>query len=169
MIFPITELLDEQESQVWVEKYFHPQGLCCPGCGATREEAREFRRHKRGFVDYRCSICPRTYNLYTGTLFAGSNLDPRRVVLLVRGVCKGDPATVLAEELALSRQCVHRWRKRLQANGYMRLSPRALPDAETETEERFQNAGEKRGQTLHPLRSAATPRQQATRPRDLCE
>ena len=65
-----------------------------------------FVRHKRGFVDYRCHHCQRTYNLYTGTLFAGSNLEPRRVVLLVRGVCKGEPATVLAEELALSRQCV---------------------------------------------------------------
>jgi len=108
MIFPITELLDEQESQVWVEKYFHPKGLYCPGCGAPREQAREFRRHKRGFVDYRCYLCQRTYNLYTGTIFAGSNLEPRRVVLLVRGVCKGDPATVLAEELARSRQCVHR-------------------------------------------------------------
>ena len=70
-----------------------------------------------------------------------SGTTPRGVVSARRG--KGDPATVLAEELALSRQCVHRWRKRLQANGYMRLSPRALPDAETETEEMFQNAGKK--------------------------
>ena len=113
MIFPIAELLDEMESLSWVEKYFHPKGLNCPGCGATREQAREFRQHKRGFVDYRCYQCQRTYNLYTGTVFAGSNLEPRRVVLLIRGVCKGDPATVLAEELALSRQGIHRWRKRL--------------------------------------------------------
>ena len=167
MIFPITELLDEQESLVWVEKHFHPQGLRCPGCGASKQEAREFRRHKRGFVDYRCHHCQRTYNLYTGTLFAGSNLTPRCVVLLVRGICKGEPATVLAEELSLSRQCVHRWRKRLQANGYTRLSSRALPDAETETEEMFQNAGEKRRQTLRPRRSAAPPREQATRARHL--
>jgi len=73
MIFPITELLDEQESLAWVEKYFHPKGLNCPGCGATRERAREFRKHKRGFVDYRCSNCQRRYNLYPGTVFAGSN------------------------------------------------------------------------------------------------
>ena len=151
MIFPITELLDEQESLVWVEKHFHPQGLQCPGCGASKQEAREFRRHKRGFVDYRCHHCQRTYNLYTGTLFAGSNLAPRRVVLLVRGICKGEPATVLAEELALARQCVPRWRKRLQANGYRMLSQKALPDRETETEEMFQNAGEKRGQTLQSV------------------
>ena len=117
MIFPISELLDERESQAWVEKHFHPPGLRCPGCKAPPDQAREFRRHKRGFVDYRCHHCQRTYNLYTGTLFAGSKLEPRRVVLLVRGVCKGDPATVLAEELALSRQSGYRWRTRLQANG----------------------------------------------------
>ena len=147
MIFPITELLDETESLAWVEKYFHPKGLDCPGCGATREHAREFRKHKRGFVDYRCSNCQRTYNVYTGTVFAGSNLEPRHVGLLIRGVCKGDPARVGAEELALSRQCIQRWRKRLHANGYRRLSQQALRDRETETDEMFQNAGEKRRQT----------------------
>ena len=150
MIFPITELLDKQESQTWVENYFHPKGLHCPRCGATRAEAREFRMPKRGFVDYRCHHCQRTYNLYTGTVFAGSNLEARRVVLLVRGVCKGEPATVLAEELSLSRQCVSRWRKRLQASGYARLSATALPDHNTETDEMFQNAGEKRGETRRP-------------------
>lgn len=148
MIFPLTELLDEQESMVWLERHFHPQGLQCPRCGAAKHEARKFREHKSGIVDYRCHPCHRTYNLYTGTMFAGSNLAPRRVVLLVRGVCKGDPATELAEELALSRQCVHRWRQRLHANGYTLLSTKALPDAETETDEMFQNAGEKGGQTL---------------------
>ena len=148
MIFPITELLDEQESLVWLERHFHPTGLQGPRCGAAKQEARKFREHKSGIVDYRCYHCHRTYNLYTGTMFAGSNLAPRRVVLLVRGVCKGDPATELAEELALSRQCVHRWRQRLHANGYTMLSTKALPDAETETDEMFQNAGEKGGQTL---------------------
>src|SRR4030095_1765275 len=101
------------------------------------------------------------YNLYTGTLFAGSNLTPRCVVLLVRGICKGEPAAVLAEELSLSRKWLPRGRKRLQATGYTRLSSRALPDAETETDEMFQNAGEKRRQTLRPRRSAAPPREQA--------
>jgi len=118
MIFPIIELLADHESIAGVEKHFHPTGLHCPGCRAPKQEAREFRRHKCGIVDYRCHHCQRSYNLYTGTLFAGRNLVPRRVVLLVRGICKGEPATVLAEELALARQCVQRWRKRLQANGY---------------------------------------------------
>ena len=94
MIFPLVELLDDHASSAWVEKHFHPKGVPCPGCGDTRAHAREFRRHKRGLVDYRCYPCQRTYNLYTGTLFAGSNVEPRRVGLLIRGVCQGVPATV---------------------------------------------------------------------------
>src|SRR5688500_11177632 len=105
MIFPIANLLDEQESTEWVEQYFHPHGLKCPGCGATTEQARRFRRRQRGLEDYRCQRCQQVYNLYTGTIFAGSHLEARRVVLLVRGICKGEPATTLAEELALSRRC----------------------------------------------------------------
>ena len=144
MIFPIAELLDERQSVEWVEKYFHPKRLRCPGCGATTKDARQFRTRKRGLVDYRCQECQRTYNLYTGTIFAGSNLEPRRAVLLLRGVCKGEPSSTLAEELGLSRQCVHRWRQRIQRNAYALLSDEPLSDAETETDEMFQNAGEKR-------------------------
>ena len=157
MIFPITDLLDDQESIAWVEKYFHPKKLRCPGCGSTTQQARQFRTHKRGFVDYRCQKCQRSYNLYTGTIFAGSNLEPRRVVLLLRGVCKGEPSTVLAEELGLSRNSVHRWRKRLQQHAHALLTEAALADSETETDEMFQNAGEKRRQARRSRRSAASP------------
>jgi transposase-like protein len=150
MIFPIADLLDEEQSIKWVEKYFHPKRLRCPGCGATTKHARESRARKRGLIDYRCQRCRNTYNLYTGTIFAGSQLEPRRVVLLLRGVCKGEPAAALAEELALSRQCVHRWRKRIQQNAYTLLSDAPLSDAETETDEMFQNAGEKRRKTRRP-------------------
>ncbi len=159
MIFPITDLLDDQESIAWVEKYFHLKKLRCPGCGATTQQARQFRTHKRGGVDYRCQKCQSSYNLYTGTIFAGSHLEPRRVVLLVRGVCKGEPATVLAEELGLSRYCVHRWRKRLQQNAHALLTEAALADAETETDKMFQNAGEKRRKAHRSSRSAAASRQ----------
>ena len=144
MIFPITDLLDEQESIEWMTRYFHPNGLRCPGCNATTAQARLFRTRKRGLVDYRCQLCQQVYNLYTGTIFAGSNLDPRRLVLLLRGICKGEPSTVLSQELSLSRLCVHRWRKRIQANACAMLSQAALTDKDTETDERFQNAGEKR-------------------------
>ena len=100
-----------------MEKHFHPKGLRCPTCGAKKQKARLFRQRQRGTTDYRCRACDTVFNLYHGTLFTGSNLRPRQVVLLLRGVCKGESAPVLAEELDLSRQSVHAWRKRLQENG----------------------------------------------------
>jgi transposase-like protein len=144
MIFSITDLLSEPESEAWIARYFHPQGVRCPQCGAGLEGARVFRRSRRGLRDYRCKRCDRVYNLYTGTVFAGCGLSARQAVLLVRGVCKGESSAALAEELAVSRTTVHVWRQKLQANGAGLLSQSRLSDAETETDEMFQNAGEKR-------------------------
>jgi transposase-like protein len=164
MIFPITELVDEAESRQWLARYFHPQGLCCPRCQTGVEQARVFRCSKRGLVDYRCKACARVYNLYTGTVFAGCGLSASQAVLLVQGVCKGERSAPLAEELGVCRSTVHLLRQKLQANGYRLLAESTLPDRETETDEMFQNAGEKR---RAPHRSPAAARQQTARARHL--
>jgi transposase-like protein len=167
MIFPITELLNDQASMAWIEKHFHPKGLRCPSCTAKKIQAREFRWTKRGLVDYRCRACEAVYNLYSGTLFSGSNLHPRQTVLLLRGVCKGESSQTLAAELGLSRQSVHLWRQRLQANGYRTVEETPVPDRRTETDEMFQNAGEKRGKAQKHGGPAPSPREQEARPWDL--
>ena len=145
MDFPIVELLDDDVSAIWLQKYFHPEGLMCPHCAADVTEARQFRTTARSRLTvYRCQRCQGIYNLYSGTLFAGKHLHPAQVVLLLRGVCKGEPAATLARELGLCRQTVHDLRQRLQASAERLQPPEALPDVQTETDELFQNAGEKR-------------------------
>jgi transposase-like protein len=145
MDFPITELLDEDLSTHWLLKHFHPDGLKCPRCGSREEEARTFRRTRRsGLVIYRCRQCEQTYSLYSGTVFEHRQLTPMQVVLLVRGVCKGEPTATLARELGLTRGTVHAIRKALQANAQALQPTTPLLDQTTETDEMFQNAGEKR-------------------------
>ena len=62
----------------------------------------------------------------------------------MRGVSKGESSMRLAEELGVSRSTVHELRKELQENA-RRLQPVApLTDEHVETDEMFQNAGEKR-------------------------
>ncbi len=147
MIFPITDLLNEAESSRWIAQYCHAQGFRCPRCKTGAEGARVFRSSKRGVIDYRCKHCDRVYNLYTGTVFAGCGLSPRQVVLFVRGVCKGESSATPAEELGVCRSTVHLLRQKVQTNGYGLLAEGALTDPETETDEMFQNAGEKRRKT----------------------
>ena len=165
MIFPITDLLDEGVSARWLARYFHPQGFGCPQYKSGVEQARVFRHSKRGLVDYRCKGCERVYNLYTRTVFAGCQLSASQVVLLLRGVCKGESSASLAEELGVCRSTVHLLRQKVQANGYTRVAEGPVPDSETD--EMFQNAGEKRPAPRRPQRSPTTTGQQTARARYL--
>jgi transposase-like protein len=148
MDFPIVDLLDDDVSTTWLRKYFHPKGLRCPHCASRATEARAFRRTRQSHVTiYRCNHCQGVYNLYSGTVFQGKHLRPAQVILLLRGVCKGESSATLARELKLSRQTAHQLRHALQANAE-RLQPRTrLKDSRTETDEAYQNAGEKRRKT----------------------
>jgi len=145
MEFPILDLMDMEESRRWIEQHFHPEGLRCPRCQASVAEARLFRYTKRSQLPvYRCKRCGRTYNLYTGTVLEGHHLTPQQVVLLLRGIAKGESTQVLAAELGLSYGTVLTLRHEMQAQA-VRLQPETpLPDAEVEADEMFQNAGEKR-------------------------
>ncbi len=145
MEFSITELLDEANCLDWLNHHFHPAGMRCPTCGRPVSEARPFRETACSrLVTYRCIGCETAYNLYTGTVLAGRHLTPQQVVLFLRGVSKGEPSTTLTEELGLSYPTVLNMRHLLQANAQWEQPDTPLPDRQTETDEMFQNAGEKR-------------------------
>jgi hypothetical protein len=156
MDFPVADLLDEELSEQWLLKHFHPKGLKCPHCDARRSQARPFRRTRRSQVMvYRCRQCQGLYNAYSGTIFQARHLRPSQVVLLLRGVCKGEPTAGLARELSLPRSTVHVLRQQLQQNARAMQPDTSLPDGVTETDEMFQNAGEKRRKARRPQRPAA--------------
>ena len=93
------------------------------------------------------------YNLYSGTVFAGTQFRPSQVVLLLRGISQGVSSSQLARELDITRQTVLSLRRKLQASAEKMQPQDALPDSETETDEMFQNAGEKGD----PHRDASDP------------
>ena len=145
MEFPITELLDYESSSDWILKHFHPNGLQCPGCQKTVKEAREFRQTRKSkLVVYRCKGCGTVYNLYSGTVFERYPWTPMQVVLLMRGICKGETTRELAAELKMNYKTVLDMRHKAQANAESEQPKMSLPDSHSETDEMFQNAGDKR-------------------------
>jgi len=148
MDFPIVDLFDDDVSIVWLLKYFHSHGLQCPHCPARVKKARVFRQLQRSKLTvYRCSKCAGVFTLYSDTVFAGTHLRPAQAILRLREVCKGEPRTSIAREIKVERKTVHDLRQALQANAE-RLQPNTpLKDQRTETDELFQNAGEKRRKT----------------------
>jgi transposase-like protein len=145
MEFPITDLLGREQSERWLQEHFHPEGLKCPKCGAGVEHSLPFRMTKKSSLQvYRCRDCQAIYNLYSGTVFEHRHLRPQQAVLLVRGVLKGEPSKVMAAELGLNYITVLQLRRKLQENAQLLQSEKPLPDFEAESDEMFQNAGEKR-------------------------
>lgn len=148
MDFPLLEITDDALAEQWIQKYFHPNGLHCPGCNAKVKHARWFGQTRRSHATrYRCRQCDKRYTVYTGTVFANKHLRPTQVILLLRGICKGESTAALARELQLAYDTVHHLRQRVQTNAVHSQPDTPLRDAVTETDEMFQNAGKKRRET----------------------
>lgn len=154
--FPITELFDDSLCLLWLERHLHPDGFVCPHCGSA--DRRTFR--VQGHYDaYRCRACDGYSTLLSGTAFEGSRQRPATLVLLLRGITKGESTARLARELHLSRQTVHTLRQRLQTN-LNNSAPTEVMDGQTfEVDELYLNAEEKKYAPSRPIRSALPPRQ----------
>jgi transposase-like protein len=109
------------------------------------DQANWFRKTKRSDLDvYRCKVCHGIYNLYSGTVFEGRYFTPEQTVLIIREVLQGKSSAKIARELRISRTTALEVRHLLQANAEREQTKEPLSDLEVETDEMFQNAGEKR-------------------------
>ena len=154
--FPIDDLLDDNACLLWLEKQLHPEGLRCPRCGT--QECRPAPR-AAAFPAYRCQQCDRFSTVLTGTCFAKTHQTPAKLVLILRGIAKGESTARLARELGLCRRQMHTIRQRVQGNLYQSLPTTPMRDPVVEADELYQNAGEKRAKARRSRRSAAVPRQ----------
>jgi len=154
--FPIADLFDDSLCLLWLERHLYPAGFVCPHCGSANR--RLFRR--QGHYDaYRCRVCDGYYTLLSGTIFEGSRKSPAVLVLLLRGISKGESTARLARELQLSRQTVHTRRQQIQTN-LNESAPTDTMEGQTfEVDEIYQNAGEKKYASSRPERSTPSPRE----------
>ncbi len=154
--FPITDLLSDDACVRWLETFLHPEGLVCPHCGSAE---RRLFREQGAFPAYRCLVCDGYYTLLSNTVFEKTHQRPATLVLLLRGIAKGESSARLSRELGIGRKRVMELRRAIQNNLYETL-PTAVMDGQTfEADEVYQNAGEKRPAAPEPRRSTPPPRQ----------
>jgi transposase-like protein len=139
--FPIGERMDDSICILWLERHLHPSGRTCPHCGHAE---RRFFRAQGHFPAFRCRACEGYYTLLTGTAFAKTRQRPSTLVLLLRGIAKGEPTARLARELGVSRKQLHTLRHRIQANLNATAPTEVMAGTAFEADELYQNAGEKK-------------------------
>jgi transposase-like protein len=94
-----------------------------------------------------CRVCARYYTLLTGSVFEKTRPRPATLVLLLRGMAKGEPTARLARELGLSRKQLHTLRQRVQTNLNQTAPTGLMTGTAFEADELDQNAGEKKHPT----------------------
>ena len=167
MDFPIIDLMDEQACYEKLLDLLHPDGLTCPGCGGGHCYNVHRRRAASPVVDYRCKNCRRVFNLFTGTAWQGTHRTPAAILLILRGFAKGTTTAELARELKASRRHLLELRHEVQARALAAADRSPLPDDQTEADEMYQNAGEKRRSAPRSGRPAASSGEQGQGPRHL--
>jgi len=143
MRFPLTDLLDEQESYNFLLKTLHPDGMKCKHGHPLPPDQKPHDRRRAPIVEYRCRICGNVFNIFTNTVWQGSHYDCRTMVLVMRGVAQGTPTLQLADELEVDYGTLLERRHRIQKLALEHKPNTPVVDEETEADEMFQNAGEK--------------------------
>jgi transposase len=143
IIFSINESLDAQKCYDYLLKMLHPHGLHCPEGHPLPQNQAPHDRHRDPIFDYKCQICGKVYNIFTGTKFTGIRYPCTTIVLIIRGIFQGVTTKHLAEELGINRPHLLKLRHKIQKFVQESLSDSPLTDKETESDEMFQNAGEK--------------------------
>lgn len=156
--FPITELMDDSLCLLWLERHLYPNGWNCPHCGSAD---RRLFRAKQKFPAYRCRSCDRAYTLLTGTNFAKTHQSPRTLVMLLRGVSRGEPTAQLSRELDISYRHALTLRQRAQQSVADSAPSGLMVGTEFEADELYQNAGEKKHAASRQARPAAATSEQA--------
>ncbi|MCS6929068.1 MAG: hypothetical protein NZM43_06180, partial [Saprospiraceae bacterium] len=139
--FPIDDLLDEDKSYAYLLTYFHGGHLCCPECKSTHYRVHTYRR--KPIVQYMCLDCKTYFNLFSRTAFEGTHWPCSKVVMILRGFLKGESTRSMSREMKLGYRNLLYLRHRLMQHAYEHREQDALPDVEVESDEMYQNAGEK--------------------------
>jgi len=146
--FPIHDLMDFDSCYNFLSKLLHPQGLHC-NCGfAVGETQKAHKYRKNGLPCYKCQKCGSVFNILRNTVLSGIHYDCIKIVLMLRGFAQGVTTQHLHEELGLSYNNLLEWRHKLQEHSFENRDVGTLADSEVESDEMFQNAGEKGD--LHP-------------------
>ncbi len=129
IIFPIYELMGEQNCYDFLIKMLHPDGLHCPNGHPLPSDQAPHDRHRDPIFDYKCRVCGKVYNIFTNTVLSGIRYSCVTLVLILRGIAQGVPTKHLAEELGIDRSNLLELRHAIQNLAMENLPRSPLPDS----------------------------------------
>jgi hypothetical protein len=141
MDFPLHDLLDEQKCYEKLIDLLHNGDLLSPYSCSKNYVINDSRRSP--VITYKDKKTGGYFTIYTATIFEWTHFKCSEVILIIRGFQQGVSTAQLSRELGRDYQNLLELRHKFMACGFYNLNRSALSDKVTETDEMFQNAGEK--------------------------
>ena len=141
--FPIGPLMHEEKCYEFLMNILSPEGLCCPQKHAVPAGQAPHKRNRVPVMKYRCRQCGKVFDLFTGTFFQGTHHPCSTLVLILRGFFKSVPTLHLAKELGIDYSTLFYRRQAIMGLAFFNQERNPLADDAVESDEMFQNAGEK--------------------------
>lgn len=113
--FALTEMLDEQACYNYLLKALHPNGLHCPLDHPLPPSQAPHSRLRAPVVNYRCRVCGKVFNAFSGTIWSKTKYRPSVIVQILKGIAQGTPTQHLAFELKIDRSTLTGRRHKIQA------------------------------------------------------
>ena len=125
MLTSITDLITNEDAYTFLVRHLHPDGLVCPRGHILPSDQTPHMRDRAPVVDFRCHKCGAVFNAFTGTALAGTRYPCRVIVLILRGIARGETTMRMAKELSINRTHLLELRHRLQKHLARIFSPLA--------------------------------------------
>lgn len=103
------DFFNEGKCREVILKILHPDGACCPECGATFESEAMIKN----FWELRrchCDACNKWFTAATGTILHGSQMSMRQVFILAILLSLGVKDEIIARACGISSGTVRLWR-----------------------------------------------------------
>jgi len=100
--------LDESTCRRWILSRLHPTGPLCPGCKQTLPDKYQDRFWENERI--RCPLCGKWFTALTDTIFQGTHMGFREILLLALFLGLNQPAKYIAEILDIDEETVRLWR-----------------------------------------------------------
>ena len=141
MEYAVDNLLDEEKCYAHLLEYFHDGELTCSCCSGSKHHVHHYRR--KPVLQFKCEDCGTYFNIFTGTALQGTHWKCSKIVMVLRGFIKGDSTLSMSKEMGLGYRNLLYLRHDLMKNAFDNRELDILPDKATESDEMYQNSGEK--------------------------
>jgi len=101
--FPLNYIPEPQECYDFLLLLLHKNNLRCPD-GHILENCYVYKRGREPILDYRCKICGKCFNIFTGTILKGTKYNVVQIIRSIDGIIQDVPVAQISREIGVGRK-----------------------------------------------------------------